>query len=726
MTVLRFFATAPKGVPPVLAEELRHLGAGMIKEGPAGVAFEGPLALGYRACLWSRTASRVLMHLADVPAATPEALYDGIRGIDWSEHLAPAGTLLVDFSAQRSTITHTHFGALKVKDAIVDQFRERCGERPSIAREQPDLRVHVHVDRDQASVSLDLAGDSLHRRGYRESAVVAPLKQNLAAALLLRAGWDTVAATGGTFVDPMCGSGTLLIEAAMMAADIAPGLNRDYFALLRWRGHDAEAWRVLREEAVHRREAGLQASPPLFGFDADARAVRAARDNVDAAGIKALARIERRDIADVETPEGVAAGMFMVNPPYGERLHSAPGERAALEALYRLIGEVLKQRFEGWQAAVFTGNPPLGKYLGLKARRTHTFYNGAIECRLLRFQVTPEWFEKSAEARAVAAAQKPLSEGAEMFGNRLRKNLRTLGRWAAREGISCYRLYDADMPEYAVAVDLYQGDGLWAHVQEYAPPASVDPEKARLRFREIVAALPQVLEIPRERIVLKRRERQRGTAQYTRKAQTGEYLQVAEGACRLLVNLKDYLDTGLFLDHRSTRALLGGWSRGRDCLNLFCYTATASVYMALGGAASTTSVDMSATYLDWARRNFALNGMDPANNLLVQADCLQWLDEQQHDRKRYGLIFLDPPTFSNSKRMQDTLDVQRDHVELISAAAKLLSPGGLLVFSTNRVKFRLDADAMPDLAFEDITRSTIPKDFERNPHIHRCYRISRG
>ena len=323
------------------------------------------------------------------------------------------------------------------------------------------------------------------------------------------------------------------------------------------------------------------------------------------------------------------------------------------------------------------------------------------------------------------AAQKPLSEGAAMFANRLRKNLKAMSRWVNREGIGCYRLYDADMPEYAVAVDLYQSDAQWAHVQEYAPPASVDPEKAKQRIREIITALPQVLSIPRERIVLKRRERQRGAAQYTRKAETGEFLQVIEGPCRFLVNLRDYLDTGLFLDHRLTRGLLGEWARARRCLNLFCYTATASVHMALGGAALTTSVDMSATYLDWARRNFELNGMDPKRNALVQADCLQWLDERQAGGERYDLIFLDPPTFSNSKRMQDTLDIQRDHVELIRLASGLLAAGGLLVFSTNRQKFKLDAEAMPELMFEDITRSTIPKDFERNPHVHRCYRVTR-
>jgi 23S rRNA (guanine2069-N7)-methyltransferase / 23S rRNA (guanine2445-N2)-methyltransferase len=306
-----------------------------------------------------------------------------------------------------------------------------------------------------------------------------------------------------------------------------------------------------------------------------------------------------------------------------------------------------------------------------------------------------------------------------MVANRLRKNLRNLGRWARREGVSCYRLYDADLPEYAVAVDLY---GELVHVQEYAPPKSIDPHQAKVRLREALAAVRAVLEVPRERVFLKVRQQQKGKEQYRKLAASGEFHEVREGECRLLVNLRDYLDTGLFLDHRPTRQLLGELAAGRDFLNLFAYTGTATVHAALGGAASTTSVDLSRTYLDWARRNLELNGLSGPHHRLLQDDCREWL---KRETRRYGLIFLDPPTFSNSKRMDGTFDVQRDHVELLSAAAALLSEDGILIFSTNHRQFRLDQEALSGLLIADITRQTIPPDFARNQRIHQCWKIVR-
>jgi 23S rRNA (guanine2445-N2)-methyltransferase / 23S rRNA (guanine2069-N7)-methyltransferase len=321
-----------------------------------------------------------------------------------------------------------------------------------------------------------------------------------------------------------------------------------------------------------------------------------------------------------------------------------------------------------------------------------------------------------------AQAPAVLTPGAEMFANRLRKNLKQLGKWAGRETICCYRLYDADMPEYALAIDLYQGAARWAHVQEYAAPKSIDPDKANERLHEALSAIPGVLGIPAEQIFLKVRQRQKGSAQYERLAERGEFHEVQEDGLRLLVNFTDYLDTGLFLDHRRTRRMLRELARGGRFLNLFGYTGAATVHAAVG-ARATTTVDMSRTYLDWARRNLALNGFEGQQHELVQADVLVWLEEEA--ARRYDLIFLDPPTFSTSKRMQDTLDIQRDHPSLIRAAGGLLGPGGLLIFSTNFRRFRLDQEGLSDFAIEDISRSTIPRDFERNPRIHQCFKITR-
>ena len=702
-----FFATTPKGMEPLLADELRALGAREVRETRAGASFSGPLALGYRVCLWSRIANRVLLPLARFEAPTPEALYQGVQALTWDEHLAPEGTLAVDFNTAQSQITHSHYGALKVKDAIVDQFRERCGTRPSVDVDQPDLRVNVYLHRDHATISLDLSGDSLHRRGYREQGAAAPLKENLAAAILLRAGWPELAQAGGALVDLMCGSGTLPIEAALMAADVAPGLLRTHYGFLHWRGHDATAWAELLAEARQRRERGLQALPLIRGYDSDGAAVRVALANVQRAGLSGRVRIERRALSACVPEPGVAAGLVVVNPPYGERL----GERTALPALYALLGEQLRRCFPGWRAAILTSDAELGRLLGLRARRIHTLYNGALECKLLHFQIEPE------ETAAPGS-------GAEMFANRLSKDLKHYGRWAQRQGIQCYRLYDADMPEYALAIDIYQGEQRWAHAQEYAAPNSVDPRKAEARLHQALAVIPQVLEIPAERVFLKQRRRQKDRAQYQKLAAHGRFHEVAEGPCRFLVNFTDYLDTGLFLDHRLTRTLIRELARGKRFLNLFGYTGTATVCAAAGGALSTTTVDMSRTYLDWAHRNLALNGLHGGRHEIIQADVLKWLDRETP--RRYGLIFLDPPTFSNSKRMAENFDVQRDHVALIMKTVRWLEPDGVLIFSNNHQRFKLDREALAELHVQDITRATLPKDFERNPRIHGCWRITQA
>jgi len=714
------FATAPKALEGLLADELRALGALDVKETRAGVAFRGDLTLAYRACLWSRIANRILLPMATFPAPDPESLYKGVYALDWSQHLGSDGTLAVEFNTSRSKITHSHFGALKVKDAIVDQFRERTGERPSVATDEPDVRINVYVLDDQATLSLDLSGESLHRRGYRAATVAAPLKENLAAAILLRAQWPKIAAEGGALVDLMCGSGTLPIEAALIAADIAPGLNRSYYGFLRWRGHDARIWETLLAEAQVRRDAGLQKLPPIRGYDHDPSAVRAALANVARAGLSGHMHIERRELADCRTEPIEPAGLVVANPPYGERL----GEESELPGLYRALGDALKRCYRGWQGAVFTGNPDLGKVMGLRAQKLHPLWNGAIECKLLRFDIEEQWFvvERGPAERLLRHAPAELTPGAAMFANRLRKNLKQLGKWARNEGLCCYRLYDADMPEYALAIDLYEGAQRWAHVQEYAAPKSIDPAKAHERLKEALSALPGTLDLPVANIFLKVREKQKGKSQYERLAERGEFHEVREDGLKLLVNFTDYLDTGLFLDHRLTRRLLGELARGKRFLNLFGYTGVATLHAAVG-ARATTTVDMSHTYLDWAQRNLALNGFTGRQHELIQADVFTWLREERD--RRYGLIFLDPPTFSTSKRMHGTLDIQRDHVHLIEAAANLLEPGGELVFSCNFRRFRLDTAALAGFEIEDLTAATIPKDFARNPRIHQCFRLKR-
>src|SRR5690606_23597976 len=366
-----FFASCPPGVADLTAAELRDCGATSTREFRLGVQFEGSLETAYRACLWSRTASRVLMPLAAFPAATPEELYAGVSAIDWREHIEPRRTIAIECGGSSRGLTHTHFGALKTKDAIVDQLRERTGERPSVRVDQPDVRIDVRLDRERATLSLDLSGDSLHRRAYRGRGVAAPRNENLAAWLLLRSGWPAIAASDGDFVDPMCGSGTLLIEAALIALDIAPGVLRSYFGFIGWRGHDRGLWERLLDEARARRESGASKRITLRGYDSDPAAVRAATENVERARLRGFAHIERAELAQLRRVSKASTGLLAVNPPYGERI----GDQQRLQELYATLGEKLREHFQGWKAAVLTGNPPLAKAIGVNARRTHTLFN---------------------------------------------------------------------------------------------------------------------------------------------------------------------------------------------------------------------------------------------------------------------------------------------------------------------------------------------------------------
>lgn len=716
----QFFATAALGLEPLLAAELIELGAAEVKEERAGVRFSGELRFAYLVCLWSRLASRVLLPLASFPAPDTDQLYTEAQQLDWSEHLAGDKTFAVDCTTVRSRIDHSKYAALRIKDAIVDQFRSRTGERPSVSVERPDLRINLHIFKDQATLSIDLAGDSLHRRGYRIDGVHAPLKENLAAAILLRGGWPQICAAGGALADPLCGSGTLPLEAGLIATDTAPGLLRDYFGFLGWRQFDAALWQELREAALLRQQVGLARNlAPIVGYDGDGRAIKAAWQHAQNAGLDKIIHFEKRSLREFSAPTGVATGLLVANPPYGERL----GAETELPALYNLLGEQLARQCAGWKAAVITSNPQLGRSIGLRAGKINTLYNGALKCQLLQFELDEQNRWQSLAEGAGRAVKKELSPGGEMFANRLRKNLKRFRRWARREGVDCYRLYDADLPEYAVAVDLY-GDEV--HLQEYRAPKEIDPQKAAERLQDVQDALPQVLEMAPDKVHLKIRQQQKGSRQYEKQARRGILKEVTEGNCKFLVNLTDYLDTGLFLDHRATRQLVQQLAAGTRFLNLFAYTGAVTVHALMGGATATTTVDMSRTYLDWAQKNLALNRFDPQEEELIQADCLAWLDGVQTERAgSFDLIFLDPPTFSNSKTMSGTFDVQRDHVALLRKTLRLLAPAGTLIFSNNLRNFKIDSASLPELQIEDFSRRTIPLDFERNPRIHNCWLIRR-
>jgi 23S rRNA (guanine2445-N2)-methyltransferase / 23S rRNA (guanine2069-N7)-methyltransferase len=718
-SVIAWFATCPKGMESLLASELSQLGAASTRETVSGVHFEGPLAIAYRACLWSRLANRILWPLAAVPIEGPEGLYAAVRGVNWPDIFDGRCSFVVDFSGQDRHIRNTRFGAQRSKDAIVDGFLAAGAARPGVDRREADLRVNVRLANSAVDIAVDLSGGSLHRRGYRRSTGSAPLKENLAAAILLRADWPGIAARGGALIDPMCGGATLLLEGAMMAADIAPGLRRHRYGFEALRIHNASQWLAILADASGRAERGKSMElPEIRGYDADPRVVRRAHENIERLGLERVVRVSVKSLAELKKPthRPMASGLLVCNPPYGERL----GKRESLEYLYRQLGEKMIGEFPGWQAAIFTSDLDLGKAVGLRSHKRYALWNGAIASNLLLFDLGRNRLSqnKPGGVRAENIGEEgKLSMGAEMFANRIRKNRRRLSAWLRREHIECYRLYDADMPEYAVAVDIY-GDQV--HVAEYRAPSGVAEEAAAQRLEEIRAALPRVLEIPQEHIVFKQRRRQRGRGQYEKQADRGQLVSVTEGRARLLVNLYDYLDTGLFLDHRPLRLRLAREAQGKRFLNLFSYTGSATVHAALGGARSTTSVDNSNTYLDWLRSNLAHNGLDETRNILVKADCLTWLLQQS---ATYDLVLLDPPSFSNSKGVAASFDVQRDHEALVRATMAVLCADGQLYFSNNRRGFKLAPGLLQDYFCEDITPQTIDVDFQRNRRIHCCWSI---
>ncbi len=709
-----WFATCPKGVESLLAQELVSLGAETSRETVAGVYFSGSRALAYRACLWSRLANRVLWPLGQLEAADGDTLYRSIKGVDWGSLFDPERSITIDFSGENKHIRNTQFGAQRTKDAIVDWFVARAARRPSVDRAHPDVRLNVRLVRDRAHLSVDFSGGSLHQRGYRLEAGAAPLKENLAAAVLLRADWPGVAARGGALIDPLCGSATLLLEGALMAADIAPGLGRKRFGFEQLRIHDAGQWQAILADARGRAERGRAAQlPEIRGYDWDPAVIRRAQENIARIGLEKVVRVSCKPVSGLKKPDHrpLPFGLLVCNPPYGERI----GEKQRLKDLYRQLGEVMNREFKGWQAAVLTSDLDLGKATGLRSHKRYALYNGRIAASLLLFDLADNELRTGDIAPAPAAPV--LSEGALMFANRIRKNRKRLAAWVKREQVECYRLYDADMPEYSVAVDIY---GQHVHVAEYQAPKSISAQASGQRLDDVRTALPVALGVAADNIVYKQRSRQRGSEQYGRQDNRGELLTVREGAAKLLVNLHDYLDTGLFLDHRPLRLRIAQEARGKDFLNLFCYTGAATVHAALGGAHSTTSVDLSNTYLHWLEENLAANGLQEGRHTIIREDCQSWL---ARTRNRYDLVLLDPPSFSNSKAMADSFDVQRDHAELVRKAMAVLRRKGHLYFSNNRRGFTLDKSLHDEFQCQDITGQTLPTDFQRNRKIHCCWII---
>ena len=759
-----YFARCAGGFEDVLARELKALRIRRVRPLKGGVAFFGGLRDAYRACLWSRTATRIQLVLVRVGARDAQMLYDNIFAYPWEEQVLPGATIAVHAHGENPNLRNTQFTALKVKDAVCDRLRAKRGKRPDVDPKDPDFAIDVTLRNAKATLYLNVSGESLHRRGYRKEGVQseAPLKETLAAGMLLAAGWDRTVrgpASDAAFVDPMCGSGTLAIEAALVAADVAPGLLRNRWGFDGWALHDEDAWQEERSGALSRAHVadaahvfdGLPAAEPkaethddkavsplprIIASDIDARAVELARANAEQAGIGSLIEFHVCDAADLPatvSPDGEALaprGVMAVNPPYGQRLQTAE----ELPATYAALAKAVTGIAGGWTLVVVTPDATIDTALGFTPARTLPCYNGAIEVSLRLYQVDLAQRKElplislSGVERTVTVAE----DGSEQFAARLRKVAKERSKWARRSGIACYRVYDADLPDYALSVDVYEGAATdegakCLRIAEYKAPASIDPVRAARRFADALAIAPAIFDVEGSRVFSKVRRREKGGSQYREAHDRSFVMRTAEDGYTFEVDLNGYLDTGIFLDHRVTREIVGKLAAGKRFLNLFAYTGTATVHAAGGGAVRTTTIDLSQTYLDWAQRNMRANGFTGNAHRFERADVMQWLARAAEQAERYDLIFCDPPTFSNSKsKGAGTFDVQRDHVELLRLAAGVLTRGGAIVFSCNLRSFKLDGEALAaaGLAARDITARTIPHDFERNPKIHRCFLVA--
>ena len=709
-----FFAACPKGIENLLSVELQHLGAANVKETVAGVSFSGTVQLAMRVCLWSRFASRVLQQLVSFPCNSDLELYLGAYGVPWDDYFLPQQTIAVEFSGSSDSIKNTQYGAQKVKDAVCDFFVRCSGIRPDVDKRDPQILIYAHLHHEQCALGLDLSGGVLFRREFDRDIGAAPLKENLAAAMLVRSGYQ-----GGSFFDPMCGSGTLLWEAGLILTDTAPGLLRSHYGFFNLKTFDKEAWLELQAEALRRSEVGkahaLEAGYVLCGCDADLRMIEYARENAQRCGFLSLVRLIHSRFEDLNAnplPNLAGALTIVTNPPYGERM----GNFNELILLYSALGAKLKTLFPGARLGVISSSEDLLSCLRLKGEKSYTLYNGSLACQLRVYTLATH----AAQEAETDTAKLPAAD----FVNRLRKNAARLKNYINLLGLNCYRLYDADIPEYNAAVDVY---GDYVVLQEYQAPASVAPGLARRRLLDMIAALQLGMGYKGRQIIVKNRQRQLGAAQYEKnEGSTHIEVQVCEGGLKFKARLDDYLDSGIFFDSRPLRALIGKSVAGKDFLNLFAYTCTASVSAAAGGASSTLSVDMSRTYLEWGMENFELNGLQVGKqHQFLQADCLSWLSAD--GERLFDLIYIDPPTFSNSKRMSRSFEVQRDHVALLANLTRHLKDGGAVIFCCNKRGFKLSRALLEPYGYvscEDLSAQSIPPDCAQDGKIHSCFKLT--
>ncbi|MFC3032094.1 bifunctional 23S rRNA (guanine(2069)-N(7))-methyltransferase RlmK/23S rRNA (guanine(2445)-N(2))-methyltransferase RlmL [Pseudoalteromonas fenneropenaei] len=701
-----FIALTSIGVETLLVDELTELGAKVVKQTIGSVRFEADSLLAQKICLMSRFATRVMLLLTESnDVKGKDELYQLVKQVAWQDWFGVSQSFAVEFNGTNTLLKNSQFSGMVVKDAVVDYFNEVAGERPNVSKDTPNVRIVGKLNKTQAAIYIDYSGPRLSDRGYRTKQGQAPIREHLAAALVKRSGW--LQDPTKPLFDPCCGSGTLLIEAASMALKQIPGLQKE-FAFQTLPGFRPAKFKELKDELKAQQ---VEQNLWLIGSDIDEKVLDIAKQNARRAGFAERIQFNLQDASKLNLV-AKRPGVILSNLPYGERL----GGMAELVNLYRNIGGALKQYYADWQVALLGTDDSLFNLLKLVKAKSYKFKNGPLDVVLNTYQL---------DARQVSQTHRATTlhfEGSSAFANRLKKNKQALKNWVKQNEIEAYRVYDADIPEYNVAVDIYPAHAV---IYEYAAPKNIDDNVAEKRLQDVISLTAQTLELAPENIAVKVRKRQKGEEQYQVLSRQDRTMTVTEFGAQFKVNLFDYLDTGLFLDHRLARRYIQQHAKDKRFLNLFSYTGSASVHAAVGGAKSVVTVDMSKTYLKWAEENFALNRLRSPRFRFEQADCLKWLE---HAQGQYDLIFLDPPTFSNSKRMQEVFDVQRDHIQLMTWVKKILSPKGVLLFSNNKRGFKMDEVGLMGLGLkaENISDQTISPDFKRNKQIHNSWLITHG
>ena len=778
-----FYASCPEGFELALTNELKSLGLTQVRRLKGRVTFAGPISHGYRACLWSRLASRVFVLVGRFGCYDAQDLYENAEKLPWEAIIAPHASIAITVRGVNDELRNSHFTAQRLKDAICDHLIDATGTRPVVDTENPDARLLLSIRNDKASLHLDLSGDPLFKRLPRDATrpgAAHILRPDYAALALSQTAWpnmctqeadsatDAPAAADPLLIDFSCAGGGIELEAVNMLLNRAPGLSRTHWGFEGWSKHDPDLWTMLLDEAREREAAATGRSATIIAADPDRGSAEFARKILRKSGLGRFVTITTADLPGIQE----ALERTGANPAWTGRAPAVIADALDtslnhLPALFNLASGLRGlDGFEDARLTVLTHDDMLSRVIGYEPSSNIRVMPNNEEALLLTYksaarqQVANETAaeDTAPAARATTPATTFIDLGngrpvpvlipeSEQFAARLRKVYKQRRKWAAREGITCYRVYDADLPDYSAAIDLYEGapatPGRWLVIAEYAAPKSVDASLAQTRMLDILTIAPRILDIPEDHVYAKARTRSRGGSQYGKKQHAAgggrgcdrpniaesRLPLIEEGGLTFAVNFDDYLDTGIFLDHRITRDLIREHARGkRYFLNLFAYTGTATCYAADAGVEETVTVDMSNTYLDWAERNMSQNGFTGNEHHFVRADVMRWVEDMRHTYNRWDLIFCDPPTFSNGGKMgQRTWDVQRDHSELLIGVSRLLSREGEAIFSCNLRTFRPDIEklAHAGVVLTDITEQTIPEDFKRNQRIHRCYIVRR-